>query len=40
MHDFDDDDFAEEADDSLEARVWQLLTLINPGDVARGSDVK
>lgn len=32
MHDFDDDDFADEADDSLEARVWQLLMLINPGD--------
>lgn len=32
MHDLDDDDFADEADDSLEARVWQLLTLINPGD--------
>lgn len=33
MHDLDDDDdFAAEPDDSIEALVWQLLTLINPGD--------
>jgi hypothetical protein len=32
MHDFDDDDFADEADDSVESQVWQLLALINPGD--------
>ena len=27
-----DDDFAEADDDSVEAQVWQLLQLINPGD--------
>ncbi len=32
MHDFDDDDFADEADDAVEAQVWRLLVLINPGD--------
>ena len=34
MRDDDDDDTYddEDGDDSVEARVWQLLTLINPGD--------
>ncbi|MDE2308127.1 MAG: hypothetical protein KGJ97_07545 [Xanthomonadaceae bacterium] len=39
MSDFDDDldqdhdfDFDEDGEDSLEARVWRLLQLINPGD--------
>lgn len=33
MNDFDDDDdFPDEADDSVEAQIWQLLGLINPGD--------
>lgn len=33
MHGFDDiDDDMPEADDSAESLVWQLLTLINPGD--------
>ena len=37
MSSFDDDsdserDFDDIEDDSLEARVWQLLLLINPGD--------
>ena len=31
MHEFDDDP-ADDSDDSLEARVWQLLLLVNPGD--------
>ncbi len=31
MHEFDDDP-ADESDDSIEARVWQLLLLVNPGD--------
>lgn len=37
MHSHDDDDDADEAfddadDDSVEAQVWQLLQLLNPGD--------
>jgi len=31
MHEFDDD-LADEPEDTLEARVWQLLLLVNPGD--------
>lgn len=31
MHEFDDDP-ADDSDDSPEARVWQLLLLVNPGD--------
>lgn len=31
MHEFDDNP-ADDSDDSLEARVWQLLLLVNPGD--------
>ncbi|HEU4669242.1 MAG TPA: hypothetical protein VFR91_00920 [Dyella sp.] len=31
MHDFDDDSAAE-PEDTLEARVWQLLLLVHPGD--------
>ena len=31
-HDFDHDEDEFDGDDSIDARVWQLLQLINPGD--------